>query len=158
MAIKDDQYNKMMQDIADGFTANLNPLLRRGLEGVLAERTGRTTSGLDQWVAEFLQSKHHDAEQGKITPGRFANIKTNVERFRAFANGREVNSSLLVEYKAHLEGANHTPAFVKEHLAVAKQLCRWLYEQERIKELPRVIGGWSAGACSCRRLRSTKAT
>ncbi|MDA1013841.1 MAG: tyrosine-type recombinase/integrase [Planctomycetota bacterium] len=98
-------------------------------------------------VDRFKEAKRVQVEAGQISPGRYDNLSRDLDAFRDFAGGSTVvssiNSRLMTDYRTDLlarVGSNEFgETYAKDRLDAAKQFVRWLWHDETLSELPRII-------------------
>lgn len=103
-----------------------------------------TSDDLGTAVTDYLAHEQTRVEARQISPGRYAAYRYQLQKLTAWAGERSVASidgATLSGFHTHLltEIGTSTGAYQENTMNTAIRFIRWLWETNRIKELPRNI-------------------
>ncbi|QDU87914.1 Phage integrase family protein [Pirellulimonas nuda] len=112
-----------------------------------------TDQTLESYVDRFVADKQGDAAAGALTPGRVHTVSKHLETFREHTGGSKPASGLtgadlssfrtmLLEKVASKEMSEAT---ANNKLTTAKSFVKWLWQNDVLAELPRLLDGKSKG-------------
>ena len=98
-------------------------------------------------VTRFLAQKRSQVNCGELSAGRFASLETHLTAFRDFVSGSNpveaITSRVMTDFRTDLLDRKARGEFggvyAKNRLDAAKQFTRWLWREETLVDLPRVI-------------------
>ena len=98
-------------------------------------------------VARFMSQKRAQVTGGELTAGRYANLDLHLKAFQDFVGGSNpvaaITSRIMTDFRTDLldrKGRSEfSGAYAKDRLDAAKQFTRWLWQEETLAELPRII-------------------
>ena len=98
-------------------------------------------------VARFMSQKRAQVTGGELTAGRYANLALHLKAFQDFVGGSNpvaaITSRIMTDFRTDLldrKGRSEfSGAYAKDRLDAAKQFTRWLWQEETLAELPRII-------------------
>lgn len=98
-------------------------------------------------VARFLSQKRAQVGGGELSVGRYANLKLHLSLFQDFVGGSNpvsaITSRALTDFRTDLlervSRGEFTAKYAKDRLDAAKQFTGWLFQEEALAQLPRVM-------------------
>ncbi len=98
-------------------------------------------------VARFLAQKRTQVDGGELSAGRCANLKLHLSLFQDFVGGSNpvsaITSRTMTDFRTDLldrKGRGElSGSYLKDRLDAATQFTRWLWREETLADLPRVI-------------------
>lgn len=98
-------------------------------------------------VARFLAQKRAQVDGGELSAGRYANLKLHLSLFQDFVGGSNpvsaITSRPMTDFRTDLlerkSRGEFSGKYAKDRLDAAKQFARWLWQEEILAQLPRVI-------------------
>lgn len=103
---------------------------------------------LEANISSFLTTKHAKVMAGKLTAGRYEPIRIHSCHFRDWLGADfsvvSITSKTLTDYHSELLNAvssgKLSADYARDRISNVKSFVRWLWRNEAIEELPRVLG------------------
>lgn len=102
---------------------------------------------VDGNIERFLSQKRAQVTGGELSAGRCANLALHLTAFRDFVGGNNpvsaITSRVMTDFRSDLldrkTRGEFSSAYAKNRLDTSTQFTRWLWREETLADLPRVI-------------------
>jgi len=98
-------------------------------------------------IDRFISQKRAQVTGGELSAGRCANLELHLAAFRDFVGGSNpisaINSRVMTDFRSDLldriSRGEFSRVYAKDRLDASTQFTRWLWREETLADLPRVI-------------------